>query len=88
MKSELVSSELESLDQHNFIYPEHKYEDRTDGNELQYNQCFKYFGNFSNLQQHKNSAHEGVRHPCYQCEYKGTTKSNLKRHKHKAHTLF
>ena len=88
MKSELISSELVSLDQLNFVNNEDKCEARTDGNELQCNQCFRNFSNISNLQQHKNSSHEGVRHPCDQCEYKGTTKSNLKRHKHKVHTQF
>ena len=31
-----------------------------------------------NLKQHVASTHEGKHHPCQQCDYKGTLKSNLK----------
>ena len=45
----------------------------------QCNECGykKYIGHFK---QHRKSTHEGVRHSCDQCDYKGTSKSHLTSH--------
>ena len=38
-----------------------------------------------NLKEHRESIHEGVRYPCDQCDYKATTKGNIKKHKISKH---
>ena len=38
-----------------------------------------------NLVTHKRSVHDGVGHPCEQCDYMATTKGDLARHKRAVH---
>jgi hypothetical protein len=82
LQTDLISteSELEALDQHNEVNLEERLEAKNDENGLQCNKCFKLFSNIRNWQHHAVSKHLGLRFPCDNCEYKGTTKSNLKRH--------
>ena len=90
IQSDLISTELEleALDQNNFTDSEERLEAKNDQNRFQCNQCFKQFSNLGQMQQHTTSAHLGITHPCDNCEYKGTTKSNLERHIQKVHTQF
>ena len=37
------------------------------------------------LKEHVESIHEGVRYSCDQCDYRATTKGNLKRHEMSKH---
>ena len=48
---------------------------------------FKILNNLRNLQHHTTSKHLGIRYPCDNCVYKGTTKTNLKRHTEKCSKL-
>ena len=48
-------------------------------------QCQYSANKLSNLKQHKERKHEGVKYPCDQCTYSATTFSNLKIHKQSQH---
>merc|ERR1712034_63069 len=79
IQSDPISTELEL---------EERFELKQDENSFQCNQCFHKFSNLDQLQQHTTSAHLDTKHPCVDCEYKGTTKSNLEMHIQKVHAQF
>ena len=46
---------------------------------------FWQFSQKANLALHKRAAHEGIKHPCRQCDYEATTKRSLDKHKRAIH---
>ena len=44
----------------------------------------KFLGTKSDLKQHRESKHEGIRFSCHQCDYQGS-KGNLKQHREAKH---
>ena len=46
---------------------------------------FWQFSQKANLALHKRAAHEGIKHPCRQCDYEATTKGSLDKHKRAIH---
>ena len=76
----------ETVNQNDFVYSNDNPKGGNDGNGFKCDECGKCFSQSSNVYHHKLSAHMGVRHPCEHCQYKATTKSNLKRHIYKTHT--
>ena len=46
---------------------------------------FWQFSQKANLALHKRAAHEGIKHPCRQCDYEATTKIYLAEHQRALH---
>ena len=46
---------------------------------------FWQFSQKANLALHKMAAHEGIKHPCRQCDYEATTKGSLDNYKRAIH---